>query len=413
MGIITFYIFRHLFADMIFASTGGLFILLFGQSLRWVEMIVKQGLSVPAFVSLTLLLLPHLLVIILPIALFAATLSSYNRLIADRELVALKAAGVSLFQLGSPALFLATVMTGVCFILTLYSVPKTVERLHEMQWTIRNDVSGMLLRDGMFTNVANGITIYVRSRSRAGELLGILIHYKKNALVTITTIAERGNLTFTENGPRILLINGSQQEIENGQLSILYFERYSLDIGALHKAESARFRDARERSLQELLTMSEDAGLSSAEVRRFRMEAHQRLSWPLFNLSFVAIALVLLLPAHLNRRGQTSKVLLAVSIMIALEAAARGITHLATRHFCVAPLLYVVALSPLGVAWHVFWHISRVKAWQSQDIGRLHNAGRPDRSQGDSASSRRPSAHHGGRTDLRSHPQRDFSAGPR
>ncbi len=402
MKIITKYIFISIIRDMTFISTGLSSIFLIVQSLRLIEMIVTKGLSLPAFVSLTLLLLPHLLVIILPIALFAATLSSYNRLIAGRELVALKAAGVSLFQLGSPALFLAMIMTGVCFILTIYSVPTTVERLHEMQWTIRNDVSGMLLREGMFTKVANGLTIYVRSRSRAGELLGILIHSKKNARVTITTIAERGNLTFTENGPRILLINGSQQEMknENGQLSILYFERYSLDIGALHKAESTRFRDARERSLQELLKMSEDSGLSSAEVRRFRMEAHQRLSWPLFNLSFVAIALVLMLPAHLNRHGQTSKVLLAVSIIIALEAAALGITHLATRHFGVAPLLYVVALSPLGVAWHVLWHISRVQAWQSQDICRLHNAGRPGRSQGDSSGSRRPRAHHCGRTDL-------------
>ena len=386
MGIVTRYMLRQLVADTVLVSVGLLCILLLGQSLRLVEMVVKKGLSVSTFFSLTVLMLPYLLVIILPIALFTATLSSYNRLISDREVVALQAAGVSFLQLGSPALLLAVVMTGMCFVLTLYSVPKAVEQLHKMQWTLRNEVSGMLLQEGMFTNIAKGLTIYVRSRSPAGEFLGILIHNNRDARAAITTIAERGTLTFTEKGPRLLMRNGSQQEMKNedGQLSILYFERYSLDIGGLHQAASARFRDARERSLHELLTMSEDTGLSPAEVRRFRTEAHQRLSWPLFNLSFVAVALILLLPAHFNRRGQTSKILIAVSIMISAETTALGITHLATRYVGVAPLLYVVALLPLGVAWHVLWSLSRVHhhacACQSQDIGHFHHAGRPGRS---------------------------------
>ncbi|VBB69227.1 Membrane protein, putative [invertebrate metagenome] len=360
MGIITRYILRHLVAGTAFISSGLLCILWLSQALRFIELIIKKGLSIPTFASLTLLLLPNLMVIILPIALFTATLASYNRLIADQELVALKAAGVSLLQLGSPALLLATAMTGVCFLLTLYSVPKTVERFHEMQWTIRNDLSAVLLREGIFTEITKGLTVYVRSRSRAGELLGILIHNNRDVRAVITTIAERGALEFTENGPRLLMLNGSQQEIkkEESQLSILYFDRYSLDLSDLKKAASVRFRDARERSLQELLTMSEDTGLSAADMRRFRIEAHQRLSMPLFNLSFVAIALTLLLPAHFNRRGQTTKVLTAIGIMIAVEAAALGITNLATRHMGVAPLLYVVALSPLGVASHALWSLS-------------------------------------------------------
>ena len=355
MRIITRYILRYLGVGAVTVSMGLACVVWLSQSLRFIELIAKNNLPLSVFINLIVLLLPNVMVIVLPIAVFVATLFTYTRLGSDREMIVLKAAGASYLQLGTPAFILGMVATLVCFALTLYGVPKSVERFRERQGSLRNDVSAILLQEGMFTEVARGLTVYVRSRSPEGELLGLLIHDERKASHTITLMAERGALVFGENGPRVLMVNGNQQEVKRGkdQLSILYFDSYSLDIGRLHEANPVRFRDARERGLRELLTISEDAGLSAMDVRRFRIEAHQRLSLPLFNLGFVALALVFLLPAPFNRRGQTRQMIAAVGSMVMIEAAALGIANLATRHLGVVAFLYVLAVLPLGWAFCV------------------------------------------------------------
>ena len=65
------------------------------QSLRLLDLVINRGQSAPTFVYLTLLILPSLLVIILPIAFFFGTLFTLSRLNADSELVVMASAGFS------------------------------------------------------------------------------------------------------------------------------------------------------------------------------------------------------------------------------------------------------------------------------------------------------------------------------
>ncbi len=57
------------------------------QSLRLLDLVINRGQSAPTFVYLTILILPGLLVIILPIAYFAGTLFALSKLNSDSELV--------------------------------------------------------------------------------------------------------------------------------------------------------------------------------------------------------------------------------------------------------------------------------------------------------------------------------------
>lgn len=364
MQIVTRYILRQTLIGTVLVSIALACILWLSQSLRFIELLVKKGLSVLHFISLTMLLLPNFLVMILPISLFAVVLFTYNRLITDRELMVLKAAGVSDFALARPVLILAVAGMAVSFGLTLFVVPRSVEGFREMQWAIRNDVSGVLLQEGVFTEVTRGITVYVRSRTPEGELLGILIHDKRSARGAVTLMAERGALMFDERTPRVLMVNGNRQEVaEGGRLSLLYFDSYSVDIGTMGTEPNDRFRDARERPLRELLTMTEADGLQSVDVRRFRVEAHQRLTSPFYVLSFAVLAAAALLTAPFNRRGQAVRVGGAVAAVIGIEAAALGASNLAIHHLAAAPLIYVLAVGPLAAIVVLFgWPLNSVVA---------------------------------------------------
>ncbi len=362
MQRITGYIFRQLTLGTIFVTLGLACLLWLSQSLRFIELIVKKGLSIGTFVHLTILLLPNFLVIIVPISLFAVVLFTYNRLNADRETVVLKAAGVGYFGLARAPVLLALILTAAGYGLTLYIVPKSVERFRELQWTISNDVSAVLLQDGAFTDVAPGLTVYVRARTPEGELLGVMVHDSRDPGRAVTMMAERGALVFAEKGPRVFLVNGNRQEARAGagNLSLLYFDSYTVELGGLVGDKGDRFRDARERGIGELLTATEAEGLREIDIHRFRVEAHQRLVNPLTHLTFVMVALASLLTGPFNRRGQIVRVVVAVGIMILLEAASLGGANAATRHPAFLPVLYVLALAPIAASAYV---LARQPRW--------------------------------------------------
>jgi lipopolysaccharide export system permease protein len=359
---ITRYVLRQLTVGMIFVSIALACVLWLTQSLRFVEMIVSKGISVATFLTLTLLLMPTFLVVIIPISLFAVVLFTYNKLNSDRELVVLRAAGLSHWMLAKPAMILGAAATVVGLLLTMWIIPSGVQNFRELQWGIRNDVTSVLLQEGAFNKFGEGLTIYVRTRTSEGELLGILVHDKRNPEKPVTLMAERGALVFTEKGPRVLMLNGNRQQLPagTGQLSLLYFDSYTVDLATATGKGQSRFRDARERSLGELIDASEEE-LGANDYRRAKVELHQRVTSPLYNLGFTAVALAILLTAGFDRRGQTATILQAVGVMVAMQAAALGTNNLASGNLNFIPLMYLMALVPIAAG---TWVLVKPTPWR-------------------------------------------------
>src|ERR1700749_985374 len=68
-------------------------VILLSQSLKLLDLVINRGQSAPTFVYLTILLLPSLMVVILPVAFFAGSLYSLHKLNTDSELVVMSACG--------------------------------------------------------------------------------------------------------------------------------------------------------------------------------------------------------------------------------------------------------------------------------------------------------------------------------
>ena len=69
----------------------------------------------------------------------------------------MQAAGMSPWDLSKPALALALTIATVSYGLTLWLAPESVRAFRELQWTIRQDVTHLVLKEGEFTDVANGV----------------------------------------------------------------------------------------------------------------------------------------------------------------------------------------------------------------------------------------------------------------
>ncbi len=351
------YLFRQLALALV-AVTGGLVALIWlTQSLRFVETVVNRGLSLGVFLRLTGLMVPSFVAIILPITTFVVVQFIYQRLSSDRELTVMRASGLSQWSLSRPALGLVAVVMAMCFALNIWIVPASSSNFRQYQFEIRNRLAAFLLQEGVFNQVSDNLTVYVRSRDPDGTLHGILIDDARNPNSHATILAQEGRLISSAGAPRVLLLNGDRQDIDKttGRLNVLTFAEQTMDLSQDTKAEEQRFRDSTEMSMAELLNPPPGSYVFERDVGKFKVEAHRRLSAPFTVLSFAMVALVSVLSGAFRRHGGLIRPAVAILVVVALLAIGLALLNLAARNTLLIPLIWLQAIAPgFGCAIYLF-----------------------------------------------------------
>ena len=343
------YIFRQLFWALIAVTFGLTALIWLTQSLRFVELVVNRGLSLVVFMRLTGLLIPSFIAVILPITTYVVIQFIYQRLAGDREVTVMRAAGLSPFALARPALAVALLAMAAGYWLNLSAVPSTLASFKEFQWEIRNKVAAFLLQEGVFTSISDKLVVYVRSRATDGTLRGILVDDARDPAVHATILAESGQLLEGAHGPRVLLINGSRQEIDrqSGRLNMLTFTENEIDLTDAGGPEGARPTDMSEVGLGALL----DPLIAMPRDRsKWIAEAHKRLANPLGAVSYALVALVAVLTGTFQRHAGVIRPLVSVMVVVMLVALGLVVDGLAARDNALLPLVWARAVLPGFVA---------------------------------------------------------------
>jgi len=353
MNGLTRFIFWLLFVGLMLVATSLTCVVWLSQSLRFVDMIVNHGLSAGLFVYLTGLMMPNFLTVILPVSLFAIATFTYHRLIVDRELVVMRAAGLGQMALAKPAVLLALLLVALGYALSTYLVPTSYAQFGEMQWGIRYSFSHVLLREGTFNDAARGVTVYVRERTDDGQLLGILAYDGRDEQRSFALMSERGAMVQSELGAKVVMFNGSRQDFDKQtkQLSILYFDRYVFELDAPSSQGQDRSREPRERSMSELIHL-DTTGLDDSAIGKYHVEFHRRLALPWSALGFVMITMGVLMSGSFSRRGEGKRVFTAILLAAGYQGALLAILNAAAKNEVLIPAIYGVTAIPmvLGIA---------------------------------------------------------------
>ena len=175
------------------------------------------------------------------------------------------------------------------------------------------------------------------------------MHDERQRRLPVTMMAEEGSLVQGDDGPLFIMERGNRQELDakepdNPSLSILHFERYTLDLAANASPPGERSPKPKEQYVHELL----DPPQSLSEARRNGRiaEAHKRLTWPLNALVFALIGLAALLAREYDRRGPWQSLLIATVGVVLVQALNIAIGSLAEQHLGLIPLLYAATIAP-------------------------------------------------------------------
>lgn len=286
------------------------------------DTLIGDGQTALVFVEFSLLALPNVIGLVLPISAFAAAVYVANRLTQDSELVVMQATGFSAFRLARPVLYFGLSVTAMMLVLAHVLVPASQSELVKRSTEVSQNVSARFLRDGQFTHPAPGITLYIRELAQSGELLDMFLADDRDPDLRNTYTARKALFARTETGPKLVMFDGMVQTLakEGARLSVTRFVDFTYDLGGLVEDDALQSRGVGEIPTAELLAES-PALLAEAgvDVQTLREAAHSRIAQPFLATAAALIGFSALLVGAFSRFGLWRQIIVAIVLLIVVQ----------------------------------------------------------------------------------------------
>lgn len=324
------------------------------QALKDFSLLTNEGQSLFVFVKLIALLLPAMIALIAPIALFIGIIQTLMRLNSDSEIVVMSATGLSHMRFLRPILVLTSLVAFCVGLITVEIAPLSFRSWRDLITSARAQFVSQIVREGRFNTIDNGIVFHYRER--VGEaLMGLFIQDRRDPELTIVYVAERGQIIESAAGTFLVLLDGSiQRETPQAKdASIIGFKRYALDLAILAPNSGEVSYRPRERSTLDLIKAVSEQRLSKAERAPIYTELAERFSTPLYSFSFALIALAAFARPRTTRQPKLMPVLIAAGAGLVIRLTGFVVGFNIQQHPDSAWIAIIYPLAIAGLAYGV------------------------------------------------------------
>ncbi len=317
------------------------------------ERLLADGQSLGTFALFSLLSLPGLIRIVLPIAAFAAALYVTNRMASESELVVAQATGASAFRLARPVFVFGLAVTALMALLTNVLVPLATTELNLRTAEIAQNATARLLRDGQFLTPAPNITFYIRDITPDGELLDIFLSDSRATRETVTYTASSAYIVRTGAGPQLVMVDGLAQTLntETRRLLTTSFDDLAYNLGALVSLPQAGTRGLSELMTWELLRptpeLEAETGVAAADMI---VEGHDRFALAVQALVSALLGFATLLIGGFNRFGVWKQIVGAIFLLIGVKVVESLVSGVIGADPRLWPLIYLPGTLGLAIA---------------------------------------------------------------
>jgi lipopolysaccharide export system permease protein len=289
------------------------------QAVILLDQYIAEGGSGSFVLELTLLSLPRLMLLVLPIAAFVASVFVTNRLYSDSELVVMQATGFSAFRLARPYLMFGLLIALLISTLAHLLVPASARQLNAREAELTEAASARILTPGNFESPVEGVSVYVRDIAADGTVEDLLLTDRREAGRETTYTADRALLVRDPDGPKLIMFDGMAQSLElpEKRLSVTRFTDFTIAIGSLIESPSEGRMDSRELTTPQLLAPSEELLEQTRRSRDYlQREGHLRFTQALLSIGASVIGFAALMVGGFSRFGLWRQIALAVLLVV-------------------------------------------------------------------------------------------------
>ncbi len=193
-----------------------LFILLMQFLWLYIDDLAGKGLGWFILLKLMFYYSVSIIPLALPLAILLASIMTFGNLGETYELIAAKAAGISIWRIFRPMFVIVFLLAIFGFFVSNILIPQAALKYKVLKYDINQQKPTMLIMDGVFYNGIEGISMRVdRKDPQTGELRGIVIYDRRDGMQQpVIVTAERGVMKMTEDNRYMLftLYNGWRYE---------------------------------------------------------------------------------------------------------------------------------------------------------------------------------------------------------
>ena len=341
--ILTSYIFKQTSKSTFVSTFVLLGVIWLSQSFRSINLIIEKGANLSDFFILSLFSMPSWLIIALPFGTFAGCMISYLRLQNDKEIIVMKSAGISPFNISKPALLVAIVSSVTLLTISHFILPKTYTNFKLLQNKIRNSSQEVIFKDNVFINLNKNQTIFIGKITKSNLLEEIFIQDKTDSSNIVEYFSKSGSV-FIDDGINLRMIKGTRISTDKkGRSTILNFDNYNLTVRE-DELISDRVIEYNEFSFFELLKKAEK---KLANQGKLLAEAHTRNTVFFMPIIFALIVMLTILNDHYSGLIKTYRKTFAIGLVFIFQSLVIILKNAVHNDITLLPLMYLFPTSVL------------------------------------------------------------------
>jgi lipopolysaccharide export system permease protein len=350
MTLIQGYLFRQIGRPVVAACAALAGIGILSQSLDQLEVIVERGQSVWVMVKLTLLAVPQLLAVIIPIGLFVGALIALTRLQREQELTAVFASGVTRWSAIRPAVWIAILAALLTLFVTTVGQPWAQRQARAEAFAVRTDLAAVLVEEGEFVRGPGGLTVYVQQIEQNGLLKNLFV-YMLDGEDAVTWDAAEARFGRIDGRPVLTMVNASTTRYSSrGVLTYGSFAQTVVDLSP-YAAVTDRVRyKPTDLYLTQLFNPSPGDLERVGSAGELMAEGHLRLSAPFYALLAMALALTAIIGGPFSRTGYGSRIAKAAAAFLIVRVAGYGIVSASAWNSWLNVFQYLLPILATAVA---------------------------------------------------------------
>lgn len=281
------YILKEIWPPFVASLVVFVFIVLAARILNIAEWVVNHGVGLSHMAGMIGFLLPGMILFALPAAALMAVFMAFHRLSNDNEILALKASGISLYQMLPPVVAVSTLCFVAALVISLLGAPWGHRSFKSLIFEIAHTKADLGIQERIFSEPFSGITFYVNSFSEKDRMMqDVFLVDRRDPASNHTIVAKEGRIVSRPEAKIIALrfVDGTIfiSAKKTPDVRTIVFDAYDMTIGLddIMPALSGRKLSPKEMSLQDLRKALDSRKKKDERYHETLRELMERFSIP-------------------------------------------------------------------------------------------------------------------------------------
>lgn len=357
MKVVERYVLRRVFEFFVAALFWTLAIVWTTQVLARIDLVTDSGQSALTFFEIATLILPSIIPIVVPFALLIAVAQTLTVMNTDSELVVISAAGSSRLTIIRPVMLLALVASIFSFAVDNGVDPYARERGRYLVAEARADLLSLVIQEGTFKKIEEGLFVQIGERLPDGRLGGIFVADSRLKDTDLVYYAKTGAVV-AKDGKNVLVMKDGvvHRKSPMGDVSVVRFTSYTFDLSAFTASSAGNITLlAKDRTIPYLLNPDPNDPIYQYQPESFRSELHRRFTEWLYPMVFALVALAVAGDARSHREGRVNPLITSAIIALIVRWMGFVVTNQTQTAQWLTPAIYAV---PIGASAICIWFMA-------------------------------------------------------